>query len=111
MSIWGEEMRKKLTKSRSNIVISGVLGGIGDYLNIDPTILRVIFIILTFFGAGAPAVLYFILMLVMPTERGGNGPRNNDRYQSYHNYNQNTRRPTQRKEAEKVNDDDEWSDF
>ncbi len=111
MSRWGEEMKKKLTKSRSNIVISGVLGGLGEYLNLDPTILRVIFIILTFFSAGIPTIpLYIILMLVMPSERGGTSS-GSDRYQSYHNYNQNSKRPTQRKEAEKINDDDEWSDF
>ena len=110
MSIWGEEMRKKLTKSRSNIVISGVLGGLGEYLNIDPTILRVIFIIVTFFGAGTPAVLYFILMLVMPADRRSY-PTGDQRYQNYHSYNSNRKETSQRKEAEKVNDDDEWSDF
>ena len=111
-------MQKKLTKSSSNIVISGVLGGIGEYLNLDPTILRVIFIVICFFGVGTPIFLYFILMLVLPSGHGRhNGDHNNhhrDNYQSYHNYrqSQNPQGPKQkRKEAEKLDDDDEWSDF
>ena len=108
-------MRKRLTKSRSNIVISGVLGGIGEYLNLDPTILRVIFIVITFLGVGSPVLLYLILMFVMPTDRSGAASRGQDYYQSYHGYRPNdsrpSQRPTTRKEAEKINDDDEWSDF
>lgn len=106
-------MGRKLTKSNSNIVISGVLGGLGEYLNLDPTILRVIFIIICFFGAGTPAFIYFLFMLIMPSGRGSN-KSGRDQYQRYHNYHdttssQSSGRP-KRKEAEKVKDD-EWSDF
>lgn len=102
-------MAKKLTKSRTNIVIAGVLGGIGEYLNIDPTILRVLYVIGTFFSAGAGVLLYFILMMVMPS--GGRDSRYGGRRRgSYYNNNQQrTQRP--RKEAEKVDDESDWSDF
>lgn len=47
-------------------MISGVCGGIAEYLGWDPTIIRIIFVILTFLGWGSPVLLYFILALVMP---------------------------------------------
>lgn len=113
-------MKKKLTKSRHNIVFSGVLGGIGEFIGIDPTILRVIFIILTFFGIGTPIVLYIILMVIIPADRSGRGPYDTfgsfkgreDSGYNQRNYGSNpyATGSKKRKEAEKV-DDDDWSDF
>ncbi len=57
---------KKLTKSRDNVVIAGVCAGIADYLGIDPTIVRVGYLIFTFLGVGSPVLLYFILALIIP---------------------------------------------
>lgn len=59
-------MGARLKKSRTDKMISGVCGGIAEYLGWDPTIVRIIFVILTFLGSGAPVLLYFILALVMP---------------------------------------------
>ena len=47
-------------------MISGVCGGIAEYLRWDSTLVRVLFVILTFLGWGTPVLLYFILALVMP---------------------------------------------
>lgn len=47
-------------------MIAGVCGGIAEYLNWDPTIVRIIFVVLTIMGWGSPVLLYFILALVMP---------------------------------------------
>lgn len=58
-------MERKLMKSRTNKVIWGVCGGIGEYFNIDPTIIRVIWLAFTFFG-GAGVLLYFIAGIIMP---------------------------------------------
>lgn len=56
---------KKLFKSRKNRVICGVCGGIGEYFNIDPTLIRLIWIILIFcFGTGLLA--YLIAALIIP---------------------------------------------
>lgn len=56
---------KKLYKSRNNRVISGVCGGIGEYFNIDPTIIRLLWVILIFcFGTGILA--YIIAALIIP---------------------------------------------
>ena len=58
-------MESKLMKSRTNKVIWGVCGGIGEYFNIDPTIIRLIWLAFTFFG-GAGVLLYFIAGIIMP---------------------------------------------
>ncbi len=57
-------MGKKLTRS-SNKMIAGVCAGIGDYLNLDPTIIRIIYVLMIFF-AGFGVLLYLILWLIMP---------------------------------------------
>ncbi len=60
---------KKLYKSR-NRIISGVCGGIAEYFNIDPTVIRVIWAILVFcFGTGILA--YIICALVIPEMPNG----------------------------------------
>ncbi len=57
---------KKLTRSE-NKMLAGVCGGLGEYFNLDPTLVRIGYVLLTIFSAGFPGVLvYLILMLVMP---------------------------------------------
>lgn len=100
-------MKKKLTKSRTNVVISGTLGGIAEYFNIDPTLVRVIYIVLTFVLAASPILLYILLMLIIPSDSGQNGSPYRNPYGSP--YRSSSKR--ERKEAEKVKDDEDWSDF
>lgn len=59
---------KKLVKSYRNRMISGVCGGIGEYLNTDPTLIRIAFILISIFGNGSGLLLYIACALVMPTE-------------------------------------------
>ena len=57
---------KKLYRS-SNRILAGVCGGIAEYLNIDPTVVRVLYIVLSFFSAAFPGLLlYLILWLFIP---------------------------------------------
>ncbi|MBR0195707.1 MAG: PspC domain-containing protein [Paludibacteraceae bacterium] len=56
--------QKKLVRS-SNRVFGGVLGGIGDYMDVDPTIVRVAYVALTIFTTGFPGLLLYILMLLL----------------------------------------------
>jgi len=59
-------MHKKLHRSR-NQMIAGVCAGIADYFNIDPTLVRIIYVLLSIFSAGFPGLLlYIILWIVMP---------------------------------------------
>ncbi len=56
---------KRLVKSMNDRKICGVCGGIGEYLNIDPTVIRLLWILLFFMGgAGIPA--YIIAALIIP---------------------------------------------
>lgn len=58
---------ERLRRSIADRKIAGVAGGLGRHLNIDPTVLRVIFVVLVFFG-GAGIVLYGAAWLVVPEE-------------------------------------------
>lgn len=62
-----ENEKKRLTRS-DNKMIGGVCAGIADYLNLDPTVVRVLYVLMIFF-AGFGILLYFILWLVMPKRR------------------------------------------
>lgn len=58
---------KRLYKSRTNRVICGVCGGIGEYFNIDPTIVRLILILLIC-GAGFGVLAYIIAAIIIPEQ-------------------------------------------
>lgn len=55
---------KKLTRS-TNKVLAGVCGGIAEYFEIDPTLVRVAYAALTIFSAGFPGILLYIVMLIL----------------------------------------------
>lgn len=55
---------RKLYKSRNDRVICGVCGGFADYLKMDPTIVRLIMVLIALTGGGI--IAYFIAALVMP---------------------------------------------
>jgi phage shock protein PspC (stress-responsive transcriptional regulator) len=59
---------KKLYRSRSNRVIGGVCAGLAAYLNFDPTVLRLITVLLTFVG-GMSLWVYLIAWLIIPEEQ------------------------------------------
>lgn len=63
---YGLERKKKLFKSRTNRRIAGVCGGIADYLGIDATMVRILFVIFTFIGSGSPIVVYLALTMILP---------------------------------------------
>ena len=58
---------KKLYRSRNNRMIAGVCGGIAEYLEIDPTVVRIIFAILILTG-GLGAFGYLICLVLMPEQ-------------------------------------------
>ena len=60
-------MKKRLYRSRSDRRIAGVCGGIADYLAVDPTIVRIIWVIFAIAG-GPGVVLYIILAAIVPEE-------------------------------------------
>ncbi len=62
-------MKKKLYRSTSDKMLCGVLGGLADYLNVDATLIRILYAALSVFSAGFPGiVLYIICAIVIPEE-------------------------------------------
>lgn len=61
---------KKLKRSRSNRYIMGVCGGLGEYLNIDATIVRLIWFVLAISSFGTFALAYLICGIVIPEDDG-----------------------------------------
>lgn len=59
---------KKLHLSSANKMFAGVCGGIGEYFNIDPSLVRIVWAILSFTTFGTMAVLYLICWAVFPLE-------------------------------------------
>ena len=58
-------MSKKLYRSKANHVIAGVCGGVAEYFDIDPTIVRLVLVIFTLVG-GAGILLYIVAALIIP---------------------------------------------
>ncbi len=61
-----QQSPRRLFRDGDNAVIAGVAAGIAAYFDIDPLIVRVIFIVFMFVSGGAMIVLYFILALIIP---------------------------------------------
>ena len=58
---------KKLYRTRANKVLAGVCSGVGVYFNIDPVIVRLLWVIFTFAG-GAGLLAYIIAWIIIPEE-------------------------------------------
>lgn len=59
-------MPTRLERSTINKVIGGVCGGIAEYLQVDPTLVRVFFVISIFLTAGLSILGYIVLLVLMP---------------------------------------------
>lgn len=65
---------RKLERSRDNRVFGGVCAGAASYLNMDPTLVRVLTVVLSFF-TGVPIVLYLLALFLVPEESDGQPPQ------------------------------------
>jgi phage shock protein C len=61
-------MNGRLYRSRDERVLAGVAGGLADSLDVDPSLVRVIWVILALFSGGAFLVVYIVMALVVPEE-------------------------------------------
>lgn len=57
---------KTLTRSKSNRMIAGVCAGLANYLNIDPTVVRLLFVLGLFLAGPGIAIAYLIMAIVTP---------------------------------------------
>jgi phage shock protein PspC (stress-responsive transcriptional regulator) len=62
------ETYKTLTRSVTNRMVAGVCAGLGEYLNIDPTIVRLLFVLGFFLIGPGVALAYLIMAIVTPEE-------------------------------------------
>jgi phage shock protein C len=58
---------KRLYRSRDDRMISGVCAGLGEYLGIDPTVVRLLFL-LGLFAGGSTVPIYIVMMIIVPEE-------------------------------------------
>jgi phage shock protein C len=89
----GNNNYRKLERSRTNSVIAGVCGGLGEYFGIDPVIFRIIFAVV-FFGYGTGLGIYIVLYFLMPL-----APKSTPHFEE------------EPHDTNDHHDDDEWSDF
>jgi phage shock protein PspC (stress-responsive transcriptional regulator) len=59
---------KILTRSVTNRMFSGVCAGLGEYMNMDPTVIRLIFVLLFFVTGPGVLLAYLIMMMIVPEE-------------------------------------------
>ncbi len=59
-------MAKKLYRSRNDRIISGVCGGLGQYLDTDPTLLRIAAALLAIWSFGTAILVYLALAIIVP---------------------------------------------
>ena len=74
---------KRLAKSSTNKVISGVCGGLAEYLNVDPTLVRLIWALLAFTGSGI--LVYIVAAIVMPYASHDTPPNEHDDHPNRYN--------------------------
>jgi phage shock protein PspC (stress-responsive transcriptional regulator) len=60
-------MKEKLYRSRKQKIIAGVAGGLSDYFNIDPVIIRILFVVFSILH-GSGILIYIILWIAIPEE-------------------------------------------
>lgn len=60
-------MARRLYRSQTDKMLGGVCAGLGEYLDVDPTVIRLIFVLAALLG-GHGILLYLILWLIMPPE-------------------------------------------
>ncbi len=58
---------KKLYRSRKDRVLGGVCGGLAEYLEMDPTVVRLLFVLLALLG-GPGLIFYVIMLFLVPVE-------------------------------------------
>lgn len=60
--------KKRLTRSE-NKIIGGICAGIAEFLDVDPTIIRIIYTVLTVCTAFSGTIIYLLLWLLMPSKK------------------------------------------
>lgn len=63
------EEPKRLYRSETNKIFSGICGGIGEYMNIDPAVVRALYVVMSLASIGFPGlIVYIVLHFVIPVK-------------------------------------------
>lgn len=63
------EAQKRLYRSRNDRKIFGVLGGFAEFFGLDPSLIRIAYVLVTFFTLGVPGIFMYLLMaFIIPLE-------------------------------------------
>jgi phage shock protein C len=66
------ERPKRLYRSRTDRQLTGVLGGVSEYLGLDPSLVRIVYVIVTILTGFVPGIfLYFMMAFIVPVEPEG----------------------------------------
>ena len=60
---------ERLRRSLADRWIGGVCGGLGEYFDVDPTVVRVAYVLLSIFSAGFPGILVYLILWFLIPER------------------------------------------
>lgn len=63
-------LSRPLRRSLQNRAIAGVCGGLAEYFGIDPTVMRVAYVLLSILSVGFPGILVYVIMWILIPERG-----------------------------------------
>lgn len=63
-----EQEKKKMERPRKDRILAGVCAAIANYFGWDPTLVRIVYALLTVFTAFSGFIIYFILLLIIPEE-------------------------------------------
>jgi phage shock protein C len=60
--------QKRLYRSRGDRMLTGVCAGLGDFFGLDPTVVRLVFVLGVVLGFGSMGFLYLVLWIIVPEE-------------------------------------------
>lgn len=60
-------MQKRLYRSRKDQMLGGVCGGVAEYFDVDPSIVRILWVVFTF--SGMPLIAYIVAWIILPLQR------------------------------------------
>jgi len=64
-----QSMRRRIYRSRDERMIAGVAGGLADYLDLDPSILRILWLVALFTTGPIALLVYVLCAFIIPSER------------------------------------------
>ena len=60
---------KKFRKSKDNVLLTGILGGVGEYFEMDPVVIRLLFLFIVFLTGFFPGVFFYVISAFLLPEK------------------------------------------